>query len=157
MTFPRWIAGGPADVSVRSNVLLREVADGLFVGSSLALPHLGECAVVQLSDRCPPHVGHHLRAPFDDGDAVPDDVLHAAEVFARAWRGTLPVLVQCHAGLSRSASVAYAVMRRVDRLTHAEALVRVAHAQEHNDRTLHWPNRYTIASARAWCDAMEAK
>jgi hypothetical protein len=155
VTYPRWIAGGPADVSVRSNVLLREVADGLFVGSSLALPIIGQCAAVQLSDRCPWHDGPTLRMPFADGTAIPDDVLHAAVVFARAWRGTLPVLVQCHAGLSRSASVAYAIMRRVDRLSHAEALARVAHSQEHNDRTLHWPNMHTLASAKAWCDVME--
>lgn len=155
MTFPRWIAGGPGDVSARSNVLLREVADGLFVGSSLALPIIGQCAAVQLSDRCPPHDGPTLRAPFDDGDAVPDDVLHAAVVFARAWRGTLPVLVQCYAGLSRSASVAYVVMRRVDRLPHADALARVAHTVEHNDRVTRWPNRHTLASAKSWCDAME--
>lgn len=157
MTYPRWIAGGPADVSACSNVLLREVAPGLLVGSSLALPLVGKCAVVQLSEQCPPHDGPTLRATFDDGTAIPDDVLNVAVVFARAWRNNLPVMVQCYAGLSRSASVAYAIMRRVDRLTHADAFARVAHTVEHNDRTTRWPHHYTIASARAWCDAMETK
>lgn len=161
-TFPRWIAGGPDDTSARSPSLLREVARNLYVGSALSAPHapLRGAIVVQLSEHCPPVAAMLaagalavLRLPFEDRGPIPPNVLRQVVAEAAARR---PMLVQCHAGLSRSAAVAYAVLRRVDGLPHDAALARVAHAVEHNDRTERWPHAVTLASARAWCDAQEA-
>ena len=39
-TFPRWVAGGPADTSGLSPALLREVTRNLYVGSALAAAHV---------------------------------------------------------------------------------------------------------------------
>ena len=54
-----------------------------------------------------------------------------------------PVLIHCHAGLSRSASMAYALMRRIWRLDHNTALRRVKIVSQ-------FPVPQTLASARAW-------
>ena len=155
-TFPRWVAGGPADTPGLSPVLLREVARNLFVGSALSWAHLpvsvGSVVVVQCSEHCPPVPGALgvLRVPFDDRALIPSSVFSRVIDVARGRR---PMLVHCYAGLSRSAAVAYAILRMVDGLTHDEASARVAHATEHHDRTDRWPHHVTLASAKAWCDA----
>lgn len=156
ITFPRWVAGGPADTSGTSPVILREVARNLYVGSALAASRVpcgvGAMIVVQCSDQCPPvhDALAVLRVPFADREPIPSHVLRQVVVEARARR---PMLVQCYAGLSRSAAVAYAVLRMVDGLTHDEAAARVSHAREHYDCTERWPHPVTLASAKAWCDA----
>lgn len=172
-TYPRWLLGGPTDTAATSDCLLREVAPGLLVGSSLCPTDTRTLreriagtagaqdralttpfAVVQFSRSCPVlHRPEHLRVPFEDFGPIPPQVLAAAVDFAHAWFPTRPVLVQCHAGLSRSASVAYALLRVVHGLTHDEALARVAHTVEHADRPARWPHPATLASAQAWCDA----
>lgn len=155
-TFPRWVAGGPADTSGTSPALLREVARNLYVGSALSASHVpggvGAMIVVQCSEQCPPvpDALAVLRVPFHDREPIPSHVLRQVVTEARALR---PMLVHCYAGLSRSAAVAYAVLRMVDGLTHDEALARVAHATEHHDRDERWPHHVTLASAKAWCDA----
>lgn len=155
-TFPRWVAGGPADTSGLSPALLREVARNLYVGSALAASHVpggvGAMIVVQCSEQCPPvpDALAVLRVPFHDRWPIPPSVLRQVVAEARARR---PMLIQCYAGLSRSAAVAYAVLRMVDGLTHDDAFARVAHSREHHDGTDRWPHHVTLASAKAWCDA----
>ena len=155
MTFPRWVLGGPDDTHGVSDSLLREVADGLFVGSALSVHHAkGNVAVMQFSRHCPVFVGDAvLRVPFADREPVPPAVLDAAVAFARKWRHKRPVWATCFAGLSRSASVAYAVLRRVDGLPHDEALTRVASRVEHFDRVDYWPHSATIQSVMSWCES----
>lgn len=155
-TFPRWVAGGPADTSGTSPALLREVARNLYVGSALSASHVpggvGSLVVVQCSEQCPPvpDALAVLRVPFADLEPIPSHVLPQVVAEARARR---PMLIQCYAGLSRSAAVAYAVLRMVDGLTHDEALARVDHDVEHDDRTERWPHPVPLAWAKAWCDA----
>lgn len=154
MAEARWIMGGPDDTAGRSPCLLREVAPGLLVGSALAAPYVdASCAVVRCSEHCA-GAGHAsvLTELFEDRTAVAPDVFERVIAFARACRSTRPVLFQCYAGLSRSATLAYVVLRVVDGLDHNDALRRVAHAVEHYDRTMRWPHPVTLASARAWCD-----
>lgn len=160
MTYPRWIIGGASDTGAASPALLREVAAGLFVGSALSAPHAPKgSAVAQFSRQCPPaaDAAITLRIPFADCEAIPSGVLHNVVAFARVNRGERPMLLQCFAGLSRSASVAYTVLRVVDGLDHDAAFARVEHAVEHFDRTVRFPHHVTVASARAWCDAREER
>lgn len=160
VSYPRWIVGGPTDTGAASPALLREVAAGLFVGSALSAPHAPKgSAVAQFSRQCPPaaDAAITLRVPFADCEAIPSGVLYNAVAFARVHRGERPMLLQCFAGLSRSASVAYAVLRAVDGLDHDAALVRVAHSVDHFDRTVRFPHNVTLGSARAWCDAQEKR
>ena len=157
-TYPRWVMGGPDDTAGRSPALLREVAAGLFVGSALAAPYVdAECAVVRCSEHCVTVAQvATLSVLFEDREPIASRVLHRAVTFVAAHRPTRPVLIQCYAGLSRSASLAYAVLRVVDGLDHDAALARVAHAVEHSDRTARFPHPVTLASAQAWCDTLTA-
>lgn len=62
------------------------------------------------------------------------------------------VLVQCQAGLSRSASVGYALLRSRG-VAHAEALRRVSLRIEHASYVEAWPRRVTLESCVAWATA----
>lgn len=140
--WPRWIDSGPA--------ALRLAAPRLYVGSEVArelrssryAPWLSTGALAAIVD-C---------RGFADGGPVPGDFLD--EAFARAWysltgRDPRSVLVHCQAGISRSASVAYALLRATLGLPHEEALVRVRNP-------LMEPRPVTLASARAWVHARRA-
>ena len=88
-----------------------------------------------------------LREPVQDGKPFPPGVLDRVVAFVdEALRRGHPVLVQCAAGRSRSASAAYAILRALYGLSDAEALRRV--------ETVHmgfrWPRRATLESARRW-------
>jgi len=154
-TYPRWVMGGPDDIAARSPALLREVAAGLFVGSALAAPYVDAgCAVVRCSEHCVTAAhASTLTELFDDRAPIGAAIIGRVVAFVAAHRPARPVLIQCYAGLSRSASLAYAVLRVVDGLDHDAALARVAHAVEHSDRTARFPHPVTLASAQAWCDA----
>lgn len=152
--YPRWLMGGPDDTAGRSPCLLREVAPGLFVGSALAAEFVeADTLVFQFSTHAVALFGTPVVLPFDDGEAVPPWIIARVVEDARVYRPLRPILMQCYAGLSRSASLAYAVLRMVDGLAHEEALARVAHAVEHHDRTTRWPRPVTLASVVAWCEA----
>lgn len=163
MTYPIWLAGDPSARTVlASPVFLRDVGRGVLVGSAGAerlTEHVPEdTPVVQLYEGLPrlgnlydPETGlavgnRALRRPMYDGDRFPPSIL---DEIARWCEGRPLVLVQCQAGLSRSASVGYALLRARG-VDHAEALRRVSLRVEHHDRDEVWPRRETIASAVEW-------
>lgn len=159
-TFPRWIVGDPGDRSTAIvPTLLREVAPNLYVGSERAMDFMPAAwashgALVQLSDSCRPRGGMpSYRWTFSDGAAVPGALLDDVALFVGRWRVKGPVLVQCQAGLSRSASVAYGLLRVLDGLDHTEAERRIETREEHYDKPLVWPRRPTLESVVAWAEA----
>lgn len=163
-TYPRWIVGGPGDHSTAIvRAMLREVAEGLYVGSENSDDHMPRewatrGALVQVSSSCTPlGMMPTYRWTFNDGDAVPGALLDDVTELVARWRTRGPVLVQCQAGLSRSASVAYALLRVVWGLDHAEAARRITTREEHYDRPLVWPKAATLESAVAWVDAHASK
>ena len=85
-----------------------------------------------------------LRIPFEDGQQFPKGALDTALMFVQAHRKDGPVLFHCAAGLSRSASAAYAMLRVLDGLSHEDALERVQ--TENTD----YPMQATLNSARGW-------
>jgi hypothetical protein len=147
MASPRWI-----DRSESIN--LREVAPNLYIGA-VDSPGLAEWAAVidlygssraSAASRMYRSVPVLLRWQFLDGDPVPRGLLEAAEAIARARLPEGPVLIHCHAGLSRSASVAYALMRVIWGIDHDEARHRIHLRSD-------FPVPATLASARAWVQA----
>lgn len=150
--YPRWHRGDG-----RAN--LREVGEDIFVGGAIAVlerPARGRRWWGAVDAHGPRHaealrrelafgeVERSVRWGFEDGDAVPAGLLDAAVALARARRG--PLLVCCAMGVSRSASIAYAVLRAVSGLGHDEALRRVACEAGR-------PLVATLASAKAWAEA----
>lgn len=128
--FPRWVPG------VDSRAMLREVGDNLYVGGMIAVCErpsktrewwgaidchgFREDGQRELRFGQLPRV---VRYGFDDGDRVPEALLAAAEALYRAAQG--PLLVSCAAGASRSASVAYGLLRVVQGYSREGALARV--------------------------------
>lgn len=92
-----------------------------------------------------------LHWPFIDGEKFPDGLLQTVVSRVSQIRPLGHVLIQCQAGLSRSASATYAVLRLLDGLTHEEAFLRV-YAGEPD-----FPRKTTIASARAFVDAVQRR
>lgn len=148
MSFPQW-------VSLNPNYNLRQVAPNLYIGAELSpeyRPNGGDWGLVvdwYGSSRTPGRAKIYgsakvLTLPFDDGLAFPAGTLDRAfEAVSRELIAGRPVLIHCQAGLSRSASSAYAMMRVLFGLTHTEALRRVKIRPD-------FPRRDTLASARAW-------
>lgn len=160
MTYPRWLSGDPRDRSAVLRHALRDLGEGIFVGSAGTHDHpeVAAAPVVQLYEGLPRlgarfdaatglAVGERaLRRPFYDGDIVPADLL---DEVVRWTRGEPLVLVQCQAGMSRSASVGYALLRARG-VGHAEALRRVEVRVEHHDRAEVFPRRVTLDSCVVW-------
>lgn len=149
--FPRWVA------TADHFAMLREAATNLYVGAETAVyarpsPTREWWAVVDVGPRrgadTPRETSLRLafrvvRCSFDDGDPVPPWVFESAAALYRHAGG--PVLVSCGAGASRSASVAYALLRTVAGLSHADAVARVALPGG-------GPMPATLASAKRWAD-----
>jgi len=145
MNYPLWI-------NKASRINLREVAPNLYVGALDSPLQRDWLAVINLaiSDL---ELGewdeHYSRVPvvlhwsFSDGLAMPEGLLEAVEAVVRGNVQKGPVLIHCHAGLSRSASAAYAMLRVIWGLDHSEAYRRI-YAQSP------YPMRETLASARQW-------
>jgi len=135
---------------------LRRVAPGLYVGSALAVcerPARNRDWWAVIDCHGPRGVAsvHRelrfgqldrvIRYAFEDGFPVPEALLVAAEALYRRAVGS--VLVSCAAGVSRSASVAYALLRVVRELPHDEAFERVVCSGGR-------PRPETLASAERW-------
>lgn len=140
---------------------LREVAPGLYVGN-LQSPMSGAgerfTAIIDLagpSDNASIEQGRqrayratpkYILRQFQDGTEIPAGLLDQVLQLLRAEpKGR--VLVHCAAGLSRSASVCYAMLRVVWHLNHQQALDRVR-----VDGLLDYPNPVTLTSAWAWVE-----
>jgi protein-tyrosine phosphatase len=133
---------------------LREVAPYLYVGEQTAPLRGNWHTVIDFYGNAPYYVRpaykdvkNYVRIPFDDGDVFPDDALEAAwEAWQTAEDEGGETLIHCQAGLSRSASAAYALMRLRYGLDHDTALARVV-----TPYTAHqYPMRLTLASAYDW-------
>lgn len=88
--------------------------------------------------------------PMRDGDAVRPEVME--EILPRVRASVMneePVLVHCAAGHSRSASVAYGLLRVGWKLPHKEARRRVLTSRGVAGG---WPLPETFDSVRAWVD-----
>ena len=148
MSYPRWLTA-PLD-----GMNLREVAPGLYVGEQTA-PLRGDWhTIIDFYGHAPwlvqsvyAQAKNYLRIPFDDGDSFPPGALNAAwDAWQLAALDGGDTLIHCQAGLSRSASAAYALIRRRYGLRHAEALSCVV-----TPYTAHqYPMRLTLASAYDW-------
>jgi hypothetical protein len=138
--YPLWV-----DSSERFN--LREVAPNLYVGSQWSLECRDWRAVVDLtgSSRSDPtaygRCDRLLRWTLHDGDPFPEGSLTAIEGFCRDRSG--PILLHCAAGLSRSASAAYGILRTHHRLPPREALRRIRVLPQ-------FPVKETLLSVEQW-------
>lgn len=89
-----------------------------------------------------------LRWPVPDGGGLSDVLFDAAWL---ATRGFGPVLISCAAGISRSVSLAYAILALELDLLHEDALARVALGPGEKG-----PAPATLASARDWVERRRA-
>jgi hypothetical protein len=149
-TYPRWIEED-ADHN------LRAVAPGLYVGAELSpgLRPEGDWAAVidfygssDLDHRWYLYEGSTQveRMAFIDGEGFPPDVLPRVVRIVHEALPKGPVLLHCQAGLSRSASAAYAALRVLGGKGHQEALGRVKIMPG-------FPRTETLASARRWAES----
>lgn len=149
--FPRW-------VNPESN--LREVYPGLFVGDlnsplqsrewGLVVDLCGALRTEPMGRERYPASAELISVRLEDGQPIPDAVFD--KVYNRARLALLArerVLIHCAAGMSRSVSVAYAVLRVGRKMSHEEALSFVT--TEEGIR-MGWPMRETLNSARRWAE-----
>lgn len=146
--WPRWVNRDESEN-------LREVAPNVYVGAEYATltPPGGKWELVvdfygsdlRWPSRTRDTAKKAIAIPFLDGDSFPPGALTKTLRAVRSARQRGPVLIHCQAGLSRSASAAYAFLRRVSRLPHAEALRRVKVCAG-------FPRVETLASARSWVE-----
>lgn len=154
ITYPRWITG------VDPLAALREVHTGLYVGSGIAVcerPTYSHDWSGVVDCQGPMRCGGSdreyrfgtlprvIRCGFDDGGDIPSGLLDAALRLVREAGGD--VLVSCAAGMSRSPSVAYAILRVRYGMGHDEALARVSLPGDNAG-----PSPVVLASARRWAE-----
>jgi protein-tyrosine phosphatase len=147
MMLPRWIDDDEI-------VMLRLVSPGLYLGAEGARRKMRWSLVIDLygASRIPVDTKYLLRWPMLDGDPVSPALLDAAVLLVREARGGRkgPVLVHCQAGLSRSASVVYGLLRRLDGLGHHDALRRVLVDTPGRGKIQGFPVPQTLASVKTW-------
>lgn len=148
MTFPRWLEFKGESTRDMGMLRCREVATDLFVGglgSALVVPSCSAIVSLEFLDEKDRKslVGTFpdsklVYCPFGDGDPIPREGLDRT---IQAWdERTGPVLIHCAQGLSRSASVAYALLRLRFGLDHDESMRRIFVYER-------YPMRKTLASA----------
>lgn len=159
VTYPRWARidlGGKlvsgADLAFYN---LREVAEGLWVGGGAAVLARKDWGLVVDFDGLSiderdnyPATAHVEVLRFADGRAFPPNHLDRALTLLKQYRWHSPILFHCAAGMSRSPSAAYAMLRVAYGFDHTEALRRV--------QVPHWkgyPLPRTLNSAIEWAGA----
>jgi len=149
--YPKWI-------SQDHNENLREVARNVYVGAWWSTgappsPHAEWTYVVSLiSQQSTCSAARKVtQYPMRDGHTFRPGVLDEICKSLAVKRQEGPVLIQCMAGMSRSASVAYAFLRHVDQLSPTEALRRVkAFGGPFEHKADEFPMAVTLASAEKW-------
>jgi hypothetical protein len=148
MKYPNWITAPLEGMN------LREVGPHLFVGEETS-PLRGDWhTIIDFYGHVPFYVEpahkaarRYIRIPFDDGREFPAGALDAAWT---AWQEAEleggDTLLHCQAGLSRSASAAYALLRRRYGLRHDSALARVVTPVTDHQ----YPMKATLRSAADW-------
>lgn len=139
--YPRWAYLGTANGLVIGHEIglfnLREVAPGFHLGAAAAIIGREDWALVVDFDGLSrdavnrgayPKAAHVEVLQFTDGRSFPPGHLDRAlallnEYREHHWRG--PILFHCAAGMSRSPSAAYAMLRVAYDLPHEEALRRI--------------------------------
>jgi hypothetical protein len=149
--------GWPRYIDRSEFVNLRAVGPRLYVGAEGSPPKASWALVVDLYG-APLEEGRLdtryrtterlLHVPFLDGDAFPRGWLGAVVSAVSTARKHGMVLIHCQAGLSRSASAAYAVLRVLDGLPHADAYERI----KTDEGTNTWPRVETLGSARRFVE-----
>lgn len=148
-TYPRWLSR-PYPYPDKRN--LREVAPGLYVGgiASPGSPPPGfrrwATVIDMIGNSLVTSHGYDPKTrifafPMDDGEPIDPSVLDTALRECKA--GHFPILVHCAAGLSRSASVAYGLLR-----TQFGCGQKLARRRITVDPR--WPLGETLASAEEW-------
>mgnify|MGYP006273984219 CR=1 FL=1 len=151
MSYPRWLT------EPLEGMNLREVAPHLYVGEETA-PLRGDWhTIIDFYGHAPwivqleyPKAKRYVRIPFEDGNAFPKGALDAAwDAWQLAELDGGETLIHCQAGLSRSASAAYALLRKRFGMGTTEALSRVV-----TPITAHqYPLKETLRSAADWARA----
>jgi hypothetical protein len=149
--FPRW---------VNPEFNLREVYPELFVGDlnsplqsrewGLVVDLCGALRTEPMGRRRYPANAELISVRLEDGQPIPDAVFD--KVYDRVRLALLAgekVLIHCAAGMSRSVSMAYAVLRVGRKMSHEEALSFVT--TEEGVR-MGWPMRETLGSAKRWAE-----
>lgn len=143
----------PRYITSRFEVNLREVAPGLFVGGCLALERADEMGVrfaevIDFYGHGPEALRRRAtyRPTMIDGKAFDPAVLdEVCRRVRRALASGRPVLLHCQAGVSRSTSAAYAMVRHLFGRSHQSALRLVR-----GDPNPKFPLEGTLNSARVW-------
>lgn len=151
--FPRWI-------DEDESVFLREVAPRLYVGARDAGKSRQWGLVIDLHGT-PHHTSRSVITwQFHDGLPFPDnaltDIVKHIDFELFSGRRTDDVLIVCEVGRSRSASCAYAMLRRLYDLDDEEAYSRITTSTSFQAGpkvlTVDWPRERTLKSARAWVE-----
>lgn len=148
--YPRW-------VDETDGVFLREVARNLFVGAEAAAFVRSWDLIVDLHGNHSPEK-NILVVPFADGDEIPHGAL--TEIYSRVERALdsgQEVLICCKVGRSRSASVAYAILRVCYGVKPGDAHERISTLLTipTGRRTLSftYPLHRTFQSASSWAES----
>lgn len=136
--YPRWAYIETASRLVIGHEIglfnLREVASGFHLGAAAAATGRKDWALVvdfdglsQDADNrdCYPTTARVEVLRFTDGRSFPPGHLDRALVLLNEYRERGPILFHCAAGMSRSPSAAYAMLRVAYELPHEEALRRI--------------------------------
>ncbi len=156
--YPRWAeletARGVISAETIPFLHLREVAPGLHVGGGAAVTLRSDwCLVIDFDglSQDPDNAGAYPRTavlhalPMEDGNPFPPGNLDRVEALYLEHLGQGPILFHCAMGASRSASAAYAILRKVVGLEHGEALRRVQIPS-----LCGYPMKHTLQSAVRW-------
>lgn len=118
-TYPHWTEGGAFHN-------LREVGPNLYVGALTARNARQWRYVISCHPALDADQTHgHSKVPFPDGEPIPRSTLQHALDVCLEHRERGEVLIHCQAGFSRSAAIAYAVLRLQDGLSGQQAEQRV--------------------------------
>ena len=133
--FPRWEHFNGESTQDKGLMRCREVAHNLYVGGYAAMLMRSDWRCILALTSYEPGDRARLRKeypgvvarclPFPDGAPVPEVYFDEALALWDAHGATGPVLFHCAQGLSRSASVAYVVLRLRCGLDHEESMRRL--------------------------------